>query len=78
MQDEVLRIARRHQRDPQRVEIEHHKINAPAIEQRFLNVSEGQKLEVLTQILELQPAEAVLIFRRTKTGSAELAEKLEG
>jgi len=77
MQDEVLRIAKRHQRDPERVEIEHHKVNAPAIEQRFLNVSEGQKLEVLTQILELEPAEAVLIFRRTKTGSAELAEKLE-
>ena len=77
MQDEVLRIARRHQREPERVEIEHKAINAPAIEQRFLNVSEGQKLEVLTQILELEPAEAVLIFRRTKTGSADLAEKLE-
>ena len=77
MQDEVLRIAKRHLRNPERVEIEHHKVNAPAIEQRFLNVSEGQKLEVLTQILELEPAEAVLIFRRTKTGSADLAEKLE-
>ena len=77
MQDEVLRIAKRHQRNPERVEIEHHKINTPAIEQRFLNVSEGQKLEVLTQILELEPAEAALIFRRTKTGSADLAEKLE-
>jgi ATP-dependent RNA helicase DeaD len=77
MQDEVLRIAKRHQRNPERVEIEHHKIHAPAIEQRFLNVSEGQKLEVLTQILELEPAEAVLIFRRTKTGAADLAEKLE-
>ena len=78
MPEEVMRIAKRHLRNPERVEIEHKAINAPAIEQRFLNVSEGQKLEVLTQILELEPAEAVLIFRRTKTGSAELAEKLEG
>ncbi len=77
MQDEVLRIAKRHLRNPERVEIEHKAINTPAIEQRFLNVSEGQKLEVLTQILELEPAEAVLVFRRTKTGSADLAEKLE-
>jgi ATP-dependent RNA helicase DeaD len=77
MQDEVLRIAKRHMKNAERVEIEHHKVNAPAIEQRFLNLAEGQKLEVLTQILELEPAEAVLIFRRTKTGSAELAEKLE-
>jgi ATP-dependent RNA helicase DeaD len=77
IQDEVLRIARRHLRNPERVEIEHKTMSAPAIEQRFLNVSEGQKLEVLTQILELEPAEATLIFRRTKTGSADLAEKLE-
>jgi len=78
MPDEVMRIARRHLRDPERIEIEHPALSAPLIEQRFLNVSEGQKLEVLTQILELDPAEATLIFRRTKTGSAELAEKLEG
>lgn len=80
MPEEVMRVAKRHLRNPERVEIEHRSVaaGAPAIEQRFLNVSEGQKLEVLTQILELEPAEAVLIFRRTKTGSAELAEKLEG
>ncbi|HYH08492.1 MAG TPA: DEAD/DEAH box helicase [Thermoanaerobaculia bacterium] len=77
MPDEVLRIARRHLREPERIEIEHRSVTAPAIEQRFLNVSEGQKLEVLTQILEIQDAEASLIFRRTKNGAAELAEKLE-
>src|SRR5688500_10362704 len=44
MQDEVLRIARRHLKNPERVEIEHKAINTPAIEQRFLNLAEGQKL----------------------------------
>jgi ATP-dependent RNA helicase DeaD len=77
MPDEVLRIAQRHLKDPEHVEIEHKALTAPAIEQRFLNVNEGQKLDVLTQILELEPNDAVLIFRRTKTGAAELAEKLE-
>ena len=73
----IARIAQRHLVNPVRVEIEHRGVAALAIEQRFLNLSEGQKLEVLTQILELEPADAVLIFRRTKTGAAELAEKLE-
>src|SRR6185436_2041712 len=77
MPDAVLRIAKKHLRNPERIEIEHKLMHAPSIEQRFLNVSEGQKLEVLTKILELEPAEAALIFRRTKTGAAELAEKLE-
>ena len=77
MPDEVLRISKRYLRNPTRIEIEHKTMTAPAIEQRFLNVSEGQKLEVLTQILELQPSEATLVFRRTKNGAAELAEKLQ-
>jgi len=78
MPDEVARIAQRHMVNAERVAIEHHAVHAPAIEQRFLNLAEGQKLEALTQILELEPSEAALIFRRTKTGAAELAERLEG
>jgi ATP-dependent RNA helicase DeaD len=78
MPDEVQRIAKRYLDKPQRVSIEHKTMTAPLIEQRFLNISEGQKLDVLTQLLEIEEAEAVLIFRRTKNGAAELAEKLEG
>ncbi|MGA8810331.1 MAG: DEAD/DEAH box helicase [Thermoanaerobaculia bacterium] len=78
MPEPIARIAQRHLVNPARVEIEHHGISAPDIEQRFLNVAEGQKLEVLTQMLELEEADAVLIFRRTKNGAAELAEKLGG
>ncbi|MEA2570868.1 MAG: ATP-dependent helicase DeaD [Acidobacteriota bacterium] len=77
MPDEVLRIAQRHLVKPVHIELPHKTMSAPAIEQRFLNISEGQKLEVLTQLLELEASEACLIFRRTKTGAAELAEKLE-
>jgi len=78
MPEPIARIAKRHLVNPERVEIEHHGIAAPDIEQRFLNVAEGQKLDVLTQMLELEEADAVLIFRRTKNGAAELAEKLGG
>ncbi len=79
MPDGVLRIARRHLRNPERIELEHKtSVAATAIAQRFLNINEGQKLEVLTQILELEESEATLIFRRTKNGAAELAEKLQG
>ncbi|MGZ7032353.1 MAG: DEAD/DEAH box helicase [Thermoanaerobaculia bacterium] len=74
----VLRIAKKHMHDAESVEIEHKTINTPKIEQRFLNVAEGQKLDVLTQILELEENDAVLIFRRTKIAAAELAERLVG
>ncbi|HET7707205.1 MAG TPA: DEAD/DEAH box helicase [Thermoanaerobaculia bacterium] len=78
MPPEVLRIAKKHMPNAERIEIEHKTMTAPMIEQRFLNVSEAQKLEALTQILELEEYDAVLIFRRTKNGAAELAERLEG
>ena len=78
MPPEVLRIAQRHMPDAEKIAIEHKATTTPAIEQRFLNVSEGQKLDVLTQILELEENDATLIFRRTKNGAAELAERLEG
>jgi len=77
MPEEVARVAKRHLVDPVRIEAERKTVSAPGIEQRFLNLSEGQKLDVLTQMLEIEENEAVLIFRRTKNGAAELAEKLE-
>jgi len=78
MPPEVLRIAERHMADAQRVEIARKSVAAPDIEQRFINVSEAQKLDVLTKLRELEEYDAVLIFRRTKTGAAELAERLVG
>ncbi len=77
MPPQIQRIAARHLVNPAKIEIEHKTMSAPAIEQRFINVNEAQKLDVLTKILELEPSEATLVFRRTKTGAAELAERLE-
>jgi ATP-dependent RNA helicase DeaD len=78
MPPEILRIAKRYMPNAERVEIERKTMTAPKIEQRFLNVAESQKMEALTQILELEENDAVLIFRRTKNGAAELAERLDG
>ncbi|MCM2317645.1 MAG: DEAD/DEAH box helicase, partial [Thermoanaerobaculia bacterium] len=77
MPPEIKRIASRHLSDPAKIEVEHKSMAAPEIEQRFINVNEAQKLDVLTKILELEPSEATLVFRRTKNGAAELAERLE-
>jgi ATP-dependent RNA helicase DeaD len=77
MPREVRRVADRYLHNPVTVEIEQTKLTVPAIEQRYLNVSEQNKLDVLTQILETEPIDAVLIFARTKTGAAEVAEKLQ-
>lgn len=74
---EVRRIAERHLNNPVSIEIEHRTMTLPATEQRYLNVSPQQKLDALARILETEPTDAVLIFTRTKTGAAEVAEKLQ-
>jgi ATP-dependent RNA helicase DeaD len=79
MPREVRRIAERHLREPAAVEIEHRTLTVPTVEQRYVNVSEGQKPDVLTRLLEAEAGagEAALIFARTKVGAAELTEKLQ-
>jgi len=76
---EIRRIAERYLTDPVGIEIEHKTLTVPTIEQRYLIVSEQQKVEALTHILETEadPGEAILIFASTKIGTAELAEKLQ-
>ncbi|MDH4048645.1 MAG: DEAD/DEAH box helicase [Gammaproteobacteria bacterium] len=77
MPKEVERIARRHLNDPQEISIKAKTATAETIRQRFWQVSGFHKLDALTRILEVEPFDAVLIFVRTKTATAELAERLE-
>ena len=77
MPTEVRRLAARYLKDPVAVVIQPQLVTVPATAQYYLNVSPLKKLEVLTQVLESEPSQAVLIFVRTKTGAADLAEQLQ-
>ena len=75
----VRRIAERYLKNPVNIEIQHKTMTVPTVEQRYLNVPERQKLDVLTHLLEAEaePGQAILIFVRTKIGAADLVEKLQ-
>lgn len=79
MPREVRRIADSYLTDAVNVQIEQKTLTVPTIKQFYLNVSERQKTDALTRLLEAEsvPGEAVLIFHRTKVGAAELADKLQ-
>jgi len=79
MPTEIRRIANKYLRHPVTIEIEHKTRTVAATDQRYVNVSEKQKLDALTHIMEteLEEGEATLIFTRTKIGAAELSEKLQ-
>jgi ATP-dependent RNA helicase DeaD len=79
MPREVRRIADKYLTDAVNVEIERKTLTVPTIKQFYLNVAERQKTDALTRLLETEaaPGEAVLIFHRTKVGTAELTDKLQ-
>ncbi len=77
MPKQVERIARRYLNDPAEISIKARTATAETIRQRYWQVSGLHKLDALTRILEVETFDAILMFVRTKTATAELAEKLE-
>ena len=79
MPRQVRRIAEKYLNEPVNIETERKTITVPTVSQFYVNVSEGQKVDALTRILEADssPGEAVLIFHRTKIGADGLTEKLQ-
>jgi ATP-dependent RNA helicase DeaD len=77
MPPQIRRIAERYLRQPESIEIARTALTMPAIEQRYLNVTERQKLDALTRVLEVEAPEAALVFVRTKTNAAAVAERLQ-
>jgi ATP-dependent RNA helicase DeaD len=76
MPEQIRRIAARYLSDPVTIEIDDATRTVPTIDQRYLHVSERQKLDALTRILDAHASEATLVFVRTKTGAADVAERL--
>lgn len=73
----IKKIAQRYLHNPEHIFIKPQEQNVKAIAQSYILVSNKQKLEVLTRYLEVEDAQATIIFARTKNSSAELAEKLQ-
>jgi ATP-dependent RNA helicase DeaD len=76
MPKQIERIARNYLNNPSEVSIKAKTATAETIRQRYWLVSGVHKLDALTRILEVETFDATIIFVRTKTATAELAEKL--
>ncbi len=77
MPEQILEVARRHLRDPREVKIKTSTATVETVRQRYCQVIPQHKLDALTRVLEVEDADAVLIFVRTKIAATELAERLE-
>lgn len=73
----ILSITKKYLNNPKKVHIKTKTTTVDTIEQSYIKVNREQKLDILTNILALEEPQATIIFARTKTMSAELAEKLQ-
>ncbi|OBS08486.1 DEAD/DEAH box helicase [Acidihalobacter prosperus] len=77
MPEAIRRVARTHLREPVEIRIQSKTTTVATINQRYWLVSGAHKLDALTRMLEVEDTDALIVFVRTKTATAELAEKLE-
>ena len=77
MPSPIRKIAQRYLRDPETIAIETKTVTVAAVDQRYLNVTERQKLDALASVLEIEAPEAALVFVRTKNSAAQITEKLQ-
>ncbi len=73
----IRRVAQRFLQDPAHVKIEAKTATVDTIDQHYWLVSNNnQKLDALTQLLEAEEFDGVIIFTRTRGTTVELAEKI--
>ena len=77
MPDPIRQVAHRHLREPREVKIRTGTATVSTVRQRYCQVGAQHKLDALTRVLEVEDADAMLIFVRTKVAATELAERLE-
>jgi ATP-dependent RNA helicase DeaD len=77
MPEAIKRIAQRHLKQPVEIKIESKTATVATISQRYWQVTDVNKLDALTRMLEIEDFDAMLVFVRTKIATEELSEKLE-
>jgi len=74
--DGILGLSRRYMRDPQTIRVIHERLTVPGIEQHHYQVTEQEKPDALTLLLEEFNPELSLVFCNTKRRTDTLARRL--
>ncbi|MCF8565857.1 DEAD/DEAH box helicase [Alicyclobacillus tolerans] len=77
MKPGVQNLAKKFMKDFEMVAVKTQEMTVPTIEQVYYEVNEGQKLDVLTRLLDIQNPELAIVFGRTKRRVDELTRALQ-
>ncbi|MCK8825303.1 DEAD/DEAH box helicase [Fuchsiella alkaliacetigena] len=73
----ILKLRKKYQNNPEIVKVVRKKLTVPNIEQAYFEVKKGNKLEVLSRLIDIYNPELALVFCNTRKQVDELAIKLQ-
>ncbi len=77
MPEQIKKLMSKYQKEPVTVDVTHHKLNAPKIEQIYFDIPEKAKPEALSRLIDLHDIKLALVFCNTKNQVDNLVEILK-
>ncbi|MDF2673849.1 MAG: ATP-dependent helicase [Clostridiales bacterium] len=77
MPAQIKAIAKKHMKSPVNISVMPKEVTVSTVKQYYLNVTEGNKLDTFTKILDASDIQSGLVFCRTKKSVDELVESLQ-
>jgi len=77
MPEQIKKLMSKYQNNPKTVDVTHHKLNAPKIEQVYFDIPEKAKPEALARLIDLHDIKLALVFCNTKNQVDNLVEILK-
>ena len=74
---EILQLAQSYQTNPEIVKVTKHELTTPDVEQKYFEVKEDMKLELLSRLLDLHDFDLSLVFCNTKRKVDKLVSHLQ-
>ncbi len=76
MSKEVKTLVKNIQKNPELIEVGHHRTPATTVTQHFYSVNDDKKLSLLLHILQSKDLDSVLVFSKTKVGAEKVSNNL--
>lgn len=74
---EILQLAQRYQNNPEIVKVTQHELTTPDVDQKYFEVKEDMKLELLSRLLDIHDFNLSLVFCNTKRKVDKLVSHLQ-
>lgn len=78
MPDEIVKFAKRYQKNPKIIKVVHKELTVPKVEQYYFELKEHMKTEILCRLIDIHNPKLSIVFCNTKKKVDELTIELQG